>query len=101
MKFDIPSNLQSVLWSSDVRKLNLQTDKNYIIHQILSNGRLEDIKWLFGTYPKDLIAKTFISKPYKDYAPARFNFVKNFILGLNKTKIDERFYVENTTRNIR
>ena len=73
MKNGVPLNLQSVLWSSDVHKLNLQKDKNYIIHQILSNGRLEDIKWLFGIYPKNLIAKTFISNPYKDYAPARFN----------------------------
>jgi len=48
----IPRNLQSVLWSRDISNLDLQRDKNYIVHQVLMYGSLKDISWLKQTYKK-------------------------------------------------
>jgi len=47
-----PRNLQSVLWSRDISNLDLQRDKNYIVHQVLMYGSLKDISWLKQTYKK-------------------------------------------------
>ena len=51
----IPSNFQGVFWSRDIQNLDLQKDKDYIIHQILAFGSLEQIKWLKSSYGKDEI----------------------------------------------
>lgn len=96
----IPKRLQAVLWSVDVNHLNKQRDKAYIIHQIFSYGRLEDILWVFNTYTKEEIKKTFTQRPYKDYWPSRFYFVKNYLLGLTQDTMDERLYVKNTPRRL-
>lgn len=94
----IPHELQGVLWSADVKSLDLDKDRGYIIHQIFSYGTLDEIKWLFSAYSKNEIIKTFISVPYKDYFPARFNFVKNIILKLKDQYLDPRLYVKNIPR---
>lgn len=96
----VPKRLQSILWSTDVRLLDLERDKNYIIHQTLSYGRLGDIRWLFQTYPKDEIKKVFTRIPYKDYTASRFYFVRKYLLGLAGASFDERRYVKNTPRRL-
>lgn len=96
----IPKRLQAVLWSTDVKLLDLERDKGYIIHQIFSYGRLEDIQWVFKTYPKEEIKRVFINRPYKDYWPSRFHFVKQYLLGLTRYPLDERLYVKNTPRRL-
>jgi Cu/Ag efflux protein CusF len=50
----IPSEFQPILWSKNIKDLDLKKDKIYIIHQILSYGNLEQIKWLFKIYKKSL-----------------------------------------------
>jgi len=45
----IPSFLQAVLWSVDIKDLNLEEDKIYIINQVLAYGGVEELKWLFKT----------------------------------------------------
>lgn len=40
--FPIPENWQGILWSCNVKKLDWQKDKNYIIHQVLMYGDLKD-----------------------------------------------------------
>ncbi len=102
MKKDkIPKCLQSVLWSADIKKLDLEKDKNYIIHQILSYGNLDDIKWLFATFSKEEIRKIFVSVPYKDYRKSRFYFIKNWVIDLKDKPLNENFYVKNISRDIR
>lgn len=96
----IPKKLQSVLWSVNVGKLNIGNDKGYIIHQILSYGMLDEIRWLFQTYPKEEIKRIFRQLPYKDYRASRFFFVKDYLLGLTSFSPDERLYVKNTPRRI-
>jgi len=97
----IPQALQSVLFSSDINKLNLKTDKTYIIHQIFSQGRMKDILWLFKTYSKNELTTVFTKKPYKDYESSRFYFIKNYILHLKNLQLNEKLYVKNTPRDIR
>ena len=96
----IPQKLQSVLWSRDIKKLDLKKDNLYIIHQILSFGRMEDLNWLLQAYTKAEIVKIFIEHPYKDYDRVRFNFIKNFFLDLKKQNLEEKQYVKNTPRYI-
>lgn len=90
----IPSTLQPFLWSKNVKKLNRETDKIYIIHQILSYGDLKELRQLFRIYDRAEIRKTFIRFPKRIYQPSVFFFVKNLILGLKNKKLKERDYVK-------
>src|SRR5437016_4170922 len=100
MKKTIPKRLQPVLWSSSIESLDVERDKAYIIHQLFSHGRMEDMLWLFETYPKDELKEIFADHPYKDYDAARFNFVKKYLLGLNERDLNEKRYVKNTPRDL-
>lgn len=79
-----PKDLQGVLWSKDVLRLDLQKDKTHIIHQVLMYGSLAQVDWLRGTYSDEEIRKVFIREPKKIYSPAAFNFTKNYLLGIKK-----------------
>ena len=94
-KKSIPADFQPILWSANVKKLDLEKDKIYIIHQILSYGDLDQIKWLFKVYKKEEIRKVFLKSPKNLYIPAVFYFVKNFILDLRDKRLKEEKYVKN------
>jgi len=91
----IPKRLQGLFWSNDLTNLDLDKDKDLIIHQILTYGSLNDFKWLKSIYPKEEIKKIFITYPKKNYAPSRFNFVKNYLLGI-KEDLPHSKYVKST-----
>jgi len=97
----VPSFLQPVLWSVKVENLDVEQDKIYIVNQVLSYGTLPMIKWLFKTYSPAAINEIFLHHPIKDYTPSRFNFLKNYILGLKDQVLDANYYVKNLPRNIR
>lgn len=63
----VPENLQGVLWSRDVANLDIETDKVYIIHQVLVYGSFEQMKWLSQVYSKKDIEDTFVFSPKKIY----------------------------------
>jgi len=94
----LPKRFQSVLWSVNIDHLNLDRDKYYIIHQILSFGSLDDISWLINIYPRKEIVEIFMVA-FKDYSRPRFYFVKDAILGLKYWHPDEKYYVKNIPRN--
>ena len=75
----VPASLQGILWSKSVENLDLERDKNCIVHQILAYGRWEDLQWLFKTYDRSVIREVFVTSPQKDYVRPAFNFVKNFL----------------------
>ena len=85
--------MQGLLWSKDIDDINLKEDKVYVIHQILSYGNLNQIKWLFKIYPARDIKEIFLRSPQKIYLPSVFNFVKKFILNINKN-LSETDYVK-------
>jgi len=86
---------RGLFWSRKLSRLDLIEDRCYIIHQLLAYGDLDQIRQLFQLYPKSEIKKVFIHQPRKIYTPSSFNFVKNFLLGLRKKKLDRRNYVKN------
>lgn len=97
----IPSFLQGILWSVDVKDLDLEKSKIYVINQVLAYGGIEELKWLFKTYPLKTIKAVFLNHPIKTYRAPTFNFVKEILLDLDKTRLPKERYVINTPRIIR
>lgn len=89
----IPTTFQGILWSKGVQKLDLKRDRNYIIHQTLALGTLENITWLFKTFPRKEISQIFVKYPHKVYNKSSFNFAKNILLDLT-AKLDEKKYIK-------
>ena len=96
----IPKRLQGILWSVDVNDLDINRSKSYIINQILSLGFLEELRWLFKTYPLPVIKRVFIRKPAKIYTPSAFNFCKKILLGLENKDLPPNKYVKTLPRDI-
>jgi len=97
----IPKHLQGILWSTDINHLDLERDKWYIIHQILSYGTFSDIRWLFNTYSKSDVINVFINRPSKTYPKVVYQFVKNYILNLKNKKLDENDYITSISGPVR
>ena len=97
----LPRFLQGYFWFTDFNKLDLVKNKEDIIHQILSTGNLEAIKWLFSIYGRNEIQKSFLEKPAKIYRPETFNWVKNVLFDLENFKLNLNQYVINRPRYIR
>lgn len=96
----LPNDLQAILWSQNIDKIDPEKDKSYIIHQVLAYGAWENLKWLFKNYDRSTIKEIFESKPEKDYTPQGYNFTKNVLLNVNKY-LDIQKYVKTYPRNIR
>jgi len=56
-KYKILKKLQNVLWSYNVKDLDLREDKEYIITQVLNYGSWKDLKLLYKIYPEKEIKK--------------------------------------------
>jgi len=87
----IPKNLQAVLWSEDIKTLDIQKDKTYIVNQVLRYGSLDEIKWLFKNYPKKEIKSVFTKHPLPIFTPQSFNFVSRFLLGFNQPPNEDKY----------
>ncbi|MDP3882662.1 MAG: hypothetical protein Q8Q48_01245 [Candidatus Staskawiczbacteria bacterium] len=85
---------QGILWSKDIKNIDLEKDKVYIIHQVLSYGNMKQIKNLFKIYKSKEIKDVFVNHPQKVYSPAVFKFVKKFILSLEKENLTAEKYVK-------
>jgi hypothetical protein len=49
---------QSLFWDTDPSKIDLKKHSRYVIERILEFGHLDEIGWLFKTYPKNDIRQT-------------------------------------------
>ncbi|MBU4298719.1 hypothetical protein KJ636_01635 [Patescibacteria group bacterium] len=88
----IPKNWQGILWSCNIKKLDWEKDKNYIIHQVLMYGDLKDISLLFKIYSRKQVREIFKKNPMKIYTPQNFNFIKKIILDIKgKTLFPEKY----------
>ncbi|MBU4351248.1 hypothetical protein KKH63_02880 [Patescibacteria group bacterium] len=80
----IPQEFQPFLWSRNVKKLDLERDKNYIIPQILAFGGLKKIKWPLKVYGRSEARKVFLENPQPIFTASLLHFVKNFILDIKR-----------------
>jgi len=90
----IPKRLQPILWSKQVGTLDPKKDKNYIVHQILMYGSLDEMGWLFKNYSREEIKEIFVKYPKKIYTPQALNFVKTAVLGIKDVKVKDDDYVK-------
>lgn len=44
-----------IFWDSDVSAINIDQYKSYIIERILELGDVQEVKWMFDHYSKDII----------------------------------------------
>lgn len=90
----IPLSWQGILWSAPIKRLNVDRDRNYIIHQVLMYGNLKQVDWLMKTYGADLVRRVFLYNPQAIYSPPVLHFVKNFVLNLKKQRLEKQRYVK-------
>jgi len=96
-KKQTPSHLQSILWSIGTDQLDLDKNRNYIIHQVLMYGQLSDINWLFEQYPHQEIQQVFLEHPQPIYTKPALNFLTKFILNLTPQQIDWSKYIKHVS----
>ncbi|MEK7497391.1 MAG: hypothetical protein AAB656_00545, partial [Patescibacteria group bacterium] len=92
-KNKVPKELQGVLWSIGVDKLDTKKNAPYIVNQVLAYGTMEHLKWLIKTYSIEKIKEVFKKSPSKVYTQAGFDWVTSILLQESQ-KPDERKYVE-------
>lgn len=84
----IPPKWQWLLWSYDIKSLDLKRDKEYIIAQVLNYGNWGDLKLLFKLYSKREI-KNIIKNPRRGLW---FEKVLNFWLTIFNIKFKRNIY---------
>lgn len=87
-KNKILKKLQNVLWSYNVRDLDLKEDKDYIITQVLNYGAWEDLKLLYELYSEKDI-KEVVKNPSRGLW---FEKVLNFWLTIFNIKLKKNIY---------
>ena len=87
-KNKILKKLQNVLWSYNVRDLDLKEDKDYIITQVLNYGAWEDLKLLYELYSEKDI-KEVVKNPSRGLW---FEKVLNFWLTIFNIKLAKNLY---------
>jgi hypothetical protein len=72
----IPNFLRPFLWSYDLKKLDLEKNKEKIIFNILNFGNKKATDWLFKVYPKKEIIQTFKKIKPRLWQRRSYNFWK-------------------------
>lgn len=54
----IAEHLRPFFWETDLFKINIEKNKQYIIERILELGDRNAVQWLFSNYSLDEIKKT-------------------------------------------
>ncbi|MDI6592113.1 MAG: hypothetical protein QME61_04275 [Patescibacteria group bacterium] len=87
-KYKILKKLKNVLWSYDVRDLDLKKDKEYIITQVLNYGTWEDLKLLYKIYSEKEI-KEVVKNPKRG---VWFKKVLNFWTTIFNIKLEKEVW---------
>lgn len=93
-KKNVPGRWQPLLWSADVKQLDLAKDKYYIINQVLAYGTLRDIRILFQLYSRSTIRNVFLHAPQRVYTAPVFDFVRNYVVNLGGRRVAQKNYVQ-------
>jgi len=91
----VPRKFQPYLWSVNIKNLDQEKDKAYIIHQLLHYGDLNAFKWLKKTYTLKQVKELFVKYPKKMYSARSFHFVSQYLLHFSDQSIDSKKYVQN------
>jgi len=71
-----PKLLKSVLWSYDLKKIDLKADKVLIIKQIMNYGTKPATDWMFKHYSRGEIKKVFNTCKPTELDKKSYNFFK-------------------------
>jgi len=63
---------KSIFWDIDLEKIDLQSQKRFIISRILERGTWPDFKMLINFYGKDTVKKEVMQARYLDKKTLRF-----------------------------
>jgi hypothetical protein len=85
----IPSFVRPFLWSYNVDKLDLSTNKRRIITNVLNLGSKEATDWLFKTFSKEDIKEALSSPLSGEWSKKSINFW-GLVLGVRPGRIDRR-----------
>jgi len=99
-EIDLLEKLKAILWSKNIKAIDPEVDKVYIIHQVLSYGDIDEIKLLLKIYSLEEVRDVFVNFPKKIYTKPVFLFIKNYLLKINK-ELDEKYYVKSFSRSIK
>jgi len=99
-EIDLLEKLKAILWSKNIKAIDSEVDKVYIIHQVLSYGDIDEIKLLLKIYSLEEVRDVFVNFPKKIYTKPVFLFIKNYLLKINK-ELDEKYYVKSFSRSIK
>jgi hypothetical protein len=82
-----PKVIQPFLWFNDLKKINLENDKNRIILNVLNFGTKKATDWLFLFYGRSVIKKVIKNFGGKgELSPKSLNYW-TLILKINKREI--------------
>ncbi len=95
----LPKELKAMLWSKDIKDIDPEADKVYIIHQVLSYGDIDEIESLLKFYSPEKVKNIFINLPKAVYTKPVFLFVKNYLLRVSK-ELEEKYYVKNLYKSV-
>jgi len=65
----LPEFFRPILWSYDMRQIDIWRDKKTIIVQSLNYGDLEHWQWLVRTYGREEIKKLLAEIPITEFRP--------------------------------
>ncbi len=65
---EIPQFVKPFLWSYEIEKLDLHTNKKLIIHNVLNFGSKKATDWLMGVYSKGEIQEVLRTTPASEWS---------------------------------
>ena len=78
---------QSLFWDTDVKKIDLKKNAQYIIERVMDFGDVKEVKWMWNFYDKKVLKKVVVN-------PRRLRSIsKNFwrlVLNIKKSKKENR-----------
>jgi hypothetical protein len=83
----LPKFIKPFLWSNDLKKIDLEKDKNRIILNVLNLGTKKATDWLFDFYSKSDIKKTVINYGAKGELNDKSINYWALILNINQKKL--------------
>jgi len=88
-------NLSSVFWDTDLKTIDFEQQKDFVISRILEHGYLENVKWLLNKYTVNQIKNTIcqsreLSEKTANFWSVYFKIPQNKILCLQKSYLQKR-----------